>query len=98
MAVVVTHAKVTSIPDDLTDDPEVISPVDWNNDHTVTGLGTAAEADTGDFAAAVHTHTAAAITDFSTAADARISAAIGVTVQAYSAALASWAAVTRAAL
>jgi hypothetical protein len=43
-----------------------------------------------------HTHTASAISDFNTAADARISAAIGATVQAYSAALASWAGVTRA--
>lgn len=127
MAVVITHAKVTSIPDDLTDDPEVVSPVDWNDDHTVTGLatvattgaysdltgtpslatvatsgdyddltnkptlGTAAAADTGDFAAASHTHTASEITDFSTAADARVSAAIGVTVQAYAANLTEWA-------
>lgn len=52
MAVTVVHAKTTSIPDDLTDDPEVVSPADWNEAHTVTGLGTAAEADTGDFATA----------------------------------------------
>jgi hypothetical protein len=44
-----------------------------------------------------HTHLAAAISDFSTAADARISGAIGVSVQAYNAALTSWAGVTRAA-
>lgn len=41
-------------------------------------------------AATAHTHAAADITDFSTAADARVSAAIGVTVQAYSANLAEW--------
>ena len=45
------------------------------------------------FAAASHTHTASQVTDFSTAADARISAAIGVTVQAYDADLTAWAAV-----
>lgn len=44
-------------------------------------------------AALSHTHTASQITDFSTAADARVSAAIGVTVQAYDADLTAWAAV-----
>lgn len=39
---------------------------------------------------------AADVSDFSTAADARIAAAVGVSVQAYDADLASWAGVTRA--
>lgn len=41
------------------------------------------------YAAASHTHAAANVTDFSTAADARISAAVGVSVQAYDADLAA---------
>jgi hypothetical protein len=32
---VITHAKVTTIPDDLADDPEVVSPADWNDDHVI---------------------------------------------------------------
>lgn len=42
------------------------------------------------------TQTATTISDFSTAADARVAAAVGVSVQAYDAELASWAGVTRA--
>lgn len=51
------------------------------------------------FARGNHTGTqlAATISDFSTAADLRIAAAVGVSVQAYDADLASWAGVTRAA-
>ncbi len=45
----------------------------------------------------IGTQLAATISDFAAAADARITAAIGVTVQAFSAALTSWAAVVRAA-
>jgi hypothetical protein len=43
------------------------------------------------FAAASHTHTASDVTDFTAAADARIAAAVGVTVQAHSANLATFA-------
>ena len=43
---------------------------------TNLGLGTAALSSTSDFAAAVHTHTASAITDFNTAADARVNALV----------------------
>ena len=43
---------------------------------TNLGLGTAALSSTSDFAAAVHTHTASAITDFDTAADARVNALV----------------------
>lgn len=51
------------------------------------------------FARANHTGTQAAstISDFSTAADARIAAAVGITVQAYDADLATWAGVTSSA-
>lgn len=42
-------------------------------------------------AATSHTHTASQITDFNTAADARIASAVGVSVQAYDADLSTWA-------
>lgn len=73
---------------------------------TVDGSGSGLDADTVDghdtsyfLARANHTGTqlASTISDFSAAADARISAAIGVTVQAYDAELAALAAVTSAA-
>lgn len=98
MAVSVTHAFVSAVAD--SDDTSLVRPSDWNAGHTVAGLGTAAEANTADLLArANHTGTqlAATISDFSTAADARVSAAIGVTVQAYDVDLAAWAGVTRAA-
>ena len=62
MAVVVTHNLVMVTPDD----PDYENkPSDWNANHVVVGLGSAAEADTGDFdafgtaAAAVAAHEAA---------------------------------------
>lgn len=91
MAVTVTHAFVSAIAD--SDDTSLVRPSDWNASHTIAGLGTAAEANTADLLArANHTGTqlAATISDFSTAADARVSAAIGSTVQAYSANLDEW--------
>jgi len=84
MAVVVTHAKVTPIPDDVTDSADIVSSVDWNDNHSVTGLGSAAEAATTDFATAAQ----GALAD-----TALQPAAIGVTVQAYDADLTSWAGV-----
>jgi hypothetical protein len=66
---------------------------------TVDGAGSGLDADLLDgqssaaFAAASHTHTASQVTDFSTAADARITAAVGVSVQAYDADLTSWSAI-----
>jgi hypothetical protein len=41
MAIVVTHTKVSTIPDG--DDTSLIRPSDWNQTHTLTGLGTMAE-------------------------------------------------------
>jgi hypothetical protein len=41
MAITVKHTKVSTIPDG--DDSSLIRPSDWNDDHTLTGLGTMAE-------------------------------------------------------
>ena len=41
MAIIVTHTKVSTIPDG--DDSSLIRPSDWNSTHTLTGLGTMAE-------------------------------------------------------
>ena len=43
MAITVKHSKVSTIPDG--DDSSLIRPSDWNDDHTLTGLGTMAEQD-----------------------------------------------------
>lgn len=48
MAVSVKHAFVSAIPD--SGDATIVQPSNWNDEHTVVGLGTAAEADTVDFA------------------------------------------------
>lgn len=56
----------------------------------VDGVTSAIQTQINGKAATSHTHTASDVTDFSTAADARISAAIGSTVQGYSANLAEW--------
>lgn len=45
MAITVKHTKVSTIPDG--DDSSLIRPSDWNADHTLVGLGTAAELDAG---------------------------------------------------
>lgn len=50
------------------------------------------------YATVSHTHTASEVTDFSTAADARISAAVGVSVQAYDADLGTIAAANNGAV
>lgn len=51
--VAITHTKVSTVPDD----PAAVAagqvvPSDWNAEHTIDGLGTAAEADVTDFATA----------------------------------------------
>jgi hypothetical protein len=43
MAITVKHSKVSLIPDG--DDTSVVRPSDWNQDHTLIGLGTMAEQD-----------------------------------------------------
>jgi hypothetical protein len=45
MPITVKHTKVSDIPD--ADDDSLIRPSDWNDDHALTGLGTAAELDAG---------------------------------------------------
>ena len=45
MTIIVKHTKVSTIPDG--DDSSLIRPSDWNQDHTLVGLGTAAELDAG---------------------------------------------------
>ena len=45
MAITVTHSKVSTIPDG--DDASLIRPSDWNETHTLVGVGTAASLDAG---------------------------------------------------
>lgn len=77
---------------------EELTPAQVRTLLNVADGATANQTDAFLLSRANHTGTqlAATISDFSTAADARVSAAIGVTVQAYDADLASWAGVTRA--
>jgi hypothetical protein len=51
MAVLVKHAKTSAIAD--IGDASLVQPSDWNSNHTVTGLGTAAEADANAFEPAI---------------------------------------------
>jgi hypothetical protein len=68
MAVSVTHTKVLVAPDSGAEDK--VYGTDWNAALTVTGLGTAAEANTGDFDAAGAATTA--ITNHEAAADPHV--------------------------
>lgn len=45
MTITVKHTKVSTVPD--TADTSLVRPSDWNADHTLVGLGTAAELDAG---------------------------------------------------
>ena len=45
MAITVKHTKVSTIADGANTD--LVRPSDWNADHTLTGLGTAAELNAG---------------------------------------------------
>lgn len=45
MTVTIKHNKVSTVPD--TADTSLVRPSDWNADHTVVGLGTAAELNAG---------------------------------------------------
>lgn len=71
MTVVVKHYKVCGGENDPTKE---VSKDAWNADHTLEGLGSAAEADVGDFATALHNHNAAY--DAIGSADAALTAAL----------------------
>lgn len=88
MTVRVAHLKVSSIPD--SDDTSLVRPSDWNEDHVVEGLGTAAEADTGDFATAAQGALADTAVQPAAIASMLETADIGVTVQGYSNNLDEW--------
>lgn len=45
MAITVKHTKVSTVPDST--DTSLVRPSDWNADHTLTGVGTAAALDAG---------------------------------------------------
>jgi hypothetical protein len=45
MAIIVKHPFVSTVPDAA--DTSIVRPTNWNADHTVTGLGTAAELNAG---------------------------------------------------
>ena len=45
MAIIVKHPFVSTVPDAA--DTSIVRPSNWNADHTVTGLGTAAELNAG---------------------------------------------------
>lgn len=45
MTITVKHTKVSSVPD--TSDTSLVRPSDWNADHTLIGVGTAASLDAG---------------------------------------------------
>lgn len=73
MTVTVTHNFASAIPDD----PDAVIagsvlPSHWNEAHQITGLGTAAEADATDFAAALHSHAINDVTGLQTALDAKL--------------------------
>lgn len=95
MAVVVTHAFVSAIPDGS--DNTIVQPSDWNDNHTITGLGTAATAATTDFATAAQGALADSALQAAAIANMLETSDIGVTVQAYDADLATWAGVSSSA-
>jgi hypothetical protein len=45
MAITVKHTKISSVPDSA--DTSLVRPSDWNDTHTLTGFGTAAELNAG---------------------------------------------------
>jgi len=68
MTVTVTHPFVSAVPDG--GNANLVQPSNWNAGHTVTGLGTAATANTGDFDAAGAAATAQSAAISAAAADA----------------------------
>lgn len=85
MTVRVAHLKVSSVPD--SDDTTLVRPSDWNEDHVVEGLGTAAESDTGDFATAAQGALADTAVQPAAIANMLETSDIGVSVQAHSSVL-----------
>lgn len=51
MAITVKHKFECLVPDDL--DTALVRPSNWNDEHDLTGLGTAAEADVSDFVSSI---------------------------------------------
>lgn len=85
MAVSVTHSFVSPVVDQS--NPDEVGPDEWNAAHTVTGLGTAAEADTTDFATAAQGAKADTAVQPAAIANMLETGDIGVTVQAWDAQL-----------
>jgi hypothetical protein len=85
MAISVTHTFVSPVADD--GDPNEVGPNEWNAAHTISGLGTAAEADSTDFATAAQGTLADSALQAADIANMLETSDIGVTVQAHSAVL-----------
>lgn len=73
MAVTINHATTAGGVDS---GDGKISKNAWNESHVISGLGTAAESDAGDFAPTSHTHTSADVTDFAEVARDTLGVAI----------------------
>lgn len=91
MPVAVTHQFVSPVADE--GDPNEVGPNEWNAEHTISGLGTAAEADSTDFATAAQGAKADTALQSADIANMLETSDIGVTVQGYDADLAAWAGV-----
>jgi hypothetical protein len=92
MAGLVYADTITNVPDGgiaATNVQDALNELD--TEKAATGSVTAAQAYAIQRANHTGTQTAATISDFSAAADARVAAAVGVSVQAYDADLATWA-------
>lgn len=85
MAISVTHTFVSPVADD--GDPNEVGPNEWNAAHTISGLGTAAEADSTDFATAAQGAKADTAVQPAAIANMLETSDIGVSVQAHSAVL-----------
>lgn len=91
MPVAVTHQFVSPVADE--GDPNEVGPNEWNAEHTISGLGTAAEADSADFATAAQGALADTAVQPAAIANMLETGDIGVSVQAWSANLDEYATV-----